>query len=86
MTAAARQVAELKDDAMVAFGSEPGRRVLAHLAWFCGQNRVRFTADPYQLAFYEGQRSVYLRLAALIDQPIEVLLRPRRALDAQPEA
>lgn len=44
------------------FNSPEGKEVLKDLAQFCGSMKSSFSPDPYQTAFREGRREVWLRI------------------------
>ena len=44
------------------FKSPDGQKVLKDISNMCGLSRTSFDADPYKTAYFEGQRSVILRI------------------------
>lgn len=49
------------------FRSDEGKHILSDLMDVCGLNRSSFSTDPIQMAFYEGQRSVILRILKTVN-------------------
>ena len=49
------------------FRSEDGEKVLSDLMEMCGMQRSSFDVDPQKMSFYEGQRSVVLRILKTIN-------------------
>lgn len=62
-------------DYSAAFHSEAGRRVLADLFRFCHMDQPSFAVDPFITAFNEGQRRVFLRIAAMTRMSDEDFLK-----------
>lgn len=44
------------------FSGEPGKAVLEDLTQFCRGMKSTFSRDPYEMAFREGRREVWLRI------------------------
>lgn len=61
-----RRLRGRKADYQNVFAGESGRRVLADLYRFCHMDQPSFATDPFVTAFNEGQRRVFLRIAALL--------------------
>lgn len=49
------------------FRSEDGEKVLSDLMDVCGMSRSSYDTDATRMAFYEGQRSVILRITKTIN-------------------
>jgi hypothetical protein len=58
--------AQLAECYRAAFGDDSGAVVLDDLRRRYGM-RVSFRPDPYETAFHEGQRSVYLFICSMLD-------------------
>lgn len=61
-----RRLCRRRTDYRATFAGDSGRRVLADLYRFCHMDQPTFAADPFVTAFNEGQRRVFLRIAALL--------------------
>ena len=60
----------LRDDARMLLNTSEGQRVLEDLQARYGFYTPTFSADPYESAYREGQRSVVLFLMSLLrDEP-----------------
>ena len=60
----------LRDDARLLLNTSEGQRVLEDLQARYGFYTPTFSADPYESAYREGQRSVVLFLMSLLrDEP-----------------
>ncbi len=57
------------------FSSPVGERVLADLHEFCGAGKQSYVADPYQTAYNEGMRRVYLRIQGFLRMTDEQITR-----------
>lgn len=55
------------EDYFSCFSTPAGKRVLDDLKK-CYSERCSFDKNPYQTAFYEGERSVYLKILFLMDE------------------
>ena len=65
-----KQIKALRDDAKLLFESNEGAKVLEDLKARYGFYSPTFSADPYESAYREGQRSVVLFLMSLMrDEP-----------------
>tara|TARA_B100000795_G_C22501535_1_gene324173 strand:+ start:275 stop:466 length:192 start_codon:yes stop_codon:yes gene_type:complete len=49
------------------FNSKTGERILANMESAYG-NRISFTRDPYETAYREGQRSIYLEIKNVVEK------------------
>jgi len=61
---------QFKKDVRELFSTKTGQRILANMKVGYGDRRS-FTNDPYQTAFNEGQRSVYLELENIMEKENE---------------
>ena len=52
------------------FNSKTGERILANMESAYG-NRISFTRDPYETAYREGQRSIYLEIKNVVEKDNE---------------
>tara|TARA_B100000795_G_scaffold186306_1_gene141578 strand:- start:330 stop:521 length:192 start_codon:yes stop_codon:yes gene_type:complete len=52
------------------FSSKTGERILANMKTAYG-DRISFTKDPYETAFKEGQRSIYLEIKNVMERENE---------------
>ena len=52
------------------FSSKTGERILANMKTAYG-DRISFTKDPYETAFKEGQRSIYLEIKNVMENKHE---------------
>lgn len=48
------------------FNSKTGERILANMKVAYG-DRISFSKDPYETAFKEGQRSIYLEIKNVVE-------------------
>jgi len=49
------------------FSSKTGERILANMKVAYG-DRISFNKDPYETAFKEGQRSIYLEIKNVVEK------------------
>ena len=52
------------------FSSKTGERILANMKVAYG-DRISFSTDPYETAFKEGQRSIYLEIKNVVEKDNE---------------
>jgi len=52
------------------FSSKTGERILANMKVAYG-DRISFTKDPYETAYREGQRSIYLEIKNVMENKHE---------------
>ena len=52
------------------FNSKTGERILANMKVAYG-DRISFNKDPYETAFKEGQRSIYLEIKNVVEKDNE---------------
>ena len=82
---AERRVADLAALAQAykeTFATEPGQRVLAHLATFCNEKRTTYqVGDAHHTAFREGARTVILEIRKKLEASAEPM--PARALNEE---
>lgn len=65
-----------RHDYRQAFGGEAGSRVLRDLFRFCRMDQPSMVVgDPHMTAYQEGMRRVFLRIAAIMRQDDETLLK-----------
>jgi len=65
-----KQIKALRDDAKLLLNTTEGQQVLEDLKSRYGFYVPTFSADPYESAYREGQRSVVLFLMSLLrDEP-----------------
>ncbi len=57
------------------FRTDDGKKVLCDLMEVCGYARSSFDADPVKMSFYEGQRSVILRLVKTVNMTDSDILK-----------
>ncbi|RLE44514.1 hypothetical protein DRJ16_02135 [Candidatus Woesearchaeota archaeon] len=62
---------QLVRDYKTVFGSEAGKRVLEDLKRICNVLFTSFRSDPYETAFCEGQRSVFLHIQTMVERDME---------------
>jgi len=62
-----KEHAELVENYKQCFTSPAGEKVLEDLEAAYG-NRISFSSDPYATAYKEGQRSLFLRILAMIKE------------------
>ncbi len=66
-----KQQKELKQVYKRLFMTDDGKKVFENLQWFCGQDRPSMceqSPNPYQTAFNEGKRRVFLRINSMIKE------------------
>jgi len=61
---------QFSKDVKELFSTKTGERMLANMKSAYG-DRISFTKDPYETAFREGQRSVYLELENIMEKENE---------------
>jgi len=61
---------QFSKDVRELFSTKTGQRMLANMKTAYG-DRISFTKDPYETAFKEGQRSVYLELENIMEKENE---------------
>ena len=61
---------QLSKDIRELFSTKTGERMLANMKSAYG-NRVSFTKDPYETAYREGQRSIYLEIKNVMENKHE---------------
>ena len=61
---------QFSKDVKELFATRTGQRMLANMKAAYGDRRS-FNTDPYQTAFNEGERSVYLELQNIMEQEHE---------------
>ncbi len=62
-----KEVEDIRKDYLSCFSSSSGQRVLEDMKKSYG-DRCSFTKSPYETAFNEGQRSVYLSILFLMEE------------------
>jgi len=62
-----KEHAELVENYKECFSTPAGEKVLKDLEAAYG-NRISFSSDPYQTAYKEGQRSLFLRIISMIKE------------------
>lgn len=63
-------MSQFSKDVRELFSSKTGQRMLANMKVAYG-DRVSFTKDPCETAFREGQRSIYLEIASIVEKENE---------------
>jgi hypothetical protein len=58
---------QLSKDIKELFNSKTGERILANMKVAYG-DRISFTKCPYEAAYREGQRSIYLEITAVLEK------------------
>ena len=58
---------QLSKDIRELFSTKTGERMLANMKSAYG-NRISFTRDPYETAYREGQRSIYLEIKNVVEK------------------
>jgi|TARA_R110000765_G_scaffold167580_1_gene272432 hypothetical protein len=58
---------QLSKDIKELFNSKTGQRMLANMKVAYG-DRISFTKCPYEAAYREGQRSIYLEITAVLEK------------------
>ena len=58
---------QFSKDVKELFNSKTGERMLANMESAYG-NRISFTRDPYETAYREGQRSIYLEIKNVVEK------------------
>ena len=71
----AERIQKIRNDYEAAFSSPQGERVLSDLRIFCGATKSSFDSDPYQTAYNEGLRRVWLRIESYLAMTDERILR-----------
>jgi hypothetical protein len=61
---------QFSKDVKELFNSKTGQRMLANMKVAYG-DRVSFAKDPCETAFREGQRSIYLEIASIVEKENE---------------
>ena len=61
---------QFSKDVRELLSTKTGQRMLANMKTAYG-DRISFTKDPYETAFKEGQRSVYLELENIMEKENE---------------
>jgi hypothetical protein len=60
-------VDQFSKDIRELFNSKTGERILANMKVAYG-DRISFNKDPYETAFKEGQRSIYLEIKNVVEK------------------
>jgi hypothetical protein len=60
-------VDQFSKDIRELFSSKTGERILANMKVAYG-DRISFNKDPYETAFKEGQRSIYLEIKNVVEK------------------
>ena len=63
-------MSQFSKDVRELFSSKTGQRMLANMKVAYG-DRVSFAKDPCETAFREGQRSIYLEIASIVEKENE---------------
>ena len=61
---------QFSKDVKELFNSKTGERMLANMRSAYG-DRISFTKCPYEAAYREGQRSIYLEIANIVEKENE---------------
>ena len=61
---------QLSKDIKELFNSKTGQRMLANMKVAYG-DRISFTKCPYEAAYREGQRSIYLEITNIVEKKHE---------------
>jgi hypothetical protein len=61
---------QLSKDIRELFNTKTGERILANMKTAYG-DRVSYCKDPYETAFREGQRSIYLEIKNIVEKKHE---------------
>ena len=61
---------QFSKDVKELFNSKTGERMLANMKMAYG-DRISFTKCPYETAFREGQRSIYLEITNIVEKTNE---------------
>jgi len=61
---------QFEKDVKELFSTKTGQRMLANMKAAYG-DRISFTKDPCETAFREGQRSIYLEIAGIVEKDNE---------------
>ena len=61
---------QFEKDVKVLFDSKTGERMLANMKMAYG-DRISFTKCPYEAAYREGQRSIYLEITNIVEKTNE---------------
>ena len=61
---------QFEKDVRELFSSKTGQRMLANMKMAYG-DRISFTKCPYEAAFREGQRSIYLEITNIVEKKHE---------------
>jgi len=67
------------------FRTDDGVKVLKDLIEVCGYSRSSFDMDPIKMGFYEGQRSVILRLVKTVNMTDNDVLKMIRDIEKNTE-
>ena len=70
------------------FGSTDGQIVLKDIVSMCGLTRSSFDQDPHKTAFFEGQRSIALRILKSVnisDGELDKLLKQAQEMEFDQE-
>jgi|TARA_B110000285_G_scaffold97393_1_gene111166 hypothetical protein len=61
---------QFEKDVKELFNSKTGERMLANMKMAYG-DRISFTKCPYEAAYREGQRSIYLEITNIVEKTNE---------------
>jgi len=61
---------QLSKDIRELYSTKTGQRMLTNMKAAYG-DRISFTKDPCETAFREGQRSIYLEIAGIVEKENE---------------